>query len=43
MKKVIYDQYGTIQNLHMADVATPQVSADTLIIKIKSVSINPLD
>ncbi len=43
MKKIIYDQYGSLANLRMADVAAPSVSAQTLIVQVKAVSINPLD
>lgn len=43
MKKIIYDHYGSLSNLRMADVATPSVSAQTLIVQVKAVSINPLD
>lgn len=43
MKKVIYEKYGSMSHLHMADVAAPSPSAATLIVKVKAVSINPLD
>lgn len=43
MKKIIYDQYGSLGNLRMADVAAPSLSAQTLIVQVKAVSINPLD
>jgi NADPH:quinone reductase-like Zn-dependent oxidoreductase len=43
MKKVIYERYGSLSNLRMADVAAPSPSAQTLIVQVKAVSINPLD
>lgn len=43
MKKIIYDQYGSLDNLRMAEVAAPSLSAQTLIVQVKAVSINPLD
>lgn len=43
MKKVIYNQYGTIDDLQMSEVEIPGIQADELLIKIKAVAINPLD
>ncbi|MFA6248032.1 MAG: NAD(P)-dependent alcohol dehydrogenase [Mucilaginibacter sp.] len=43
MKKIIYNQFGDAGVLEMADVAVPAVSETTLLIKVKAVSINPLD
>ncbi|MBN1829036.1 MAG: NAD(P)-dependent alcohol dehydrogenase [Deltaproteobacteria bacterium] len=43
MKKIIYEKYGSLSNLHMADVAALSPGASTLIVQVKAVSINPLD
>ena len=43
MKKITYNQYGSLSNLQMVDVAAPQLSEQGLIIQVKAVSINPLD
>lgn len=43
MKKVIYNQYGSINDLQMSDVEIPTIQADEFLIKIKAVAINPLD
>jgi len=43
MKKIIYNQFGDADVLEMADVAMPVVSEKTILIKVKAVSINPLD
>ena len=43
MKKIIYDQYGALSHLRMADVAAPRLSANKVIVQVKAVSINPLD
>lgn len=43
MKKVIYNQYGSIDDLLMSDVEIPSIQEDELLIKIKAVAINPLD
>ncbi|MBK0379287.1 NAD(P)-dependent alcohol dehydrogenase [Mucilaginibacter segetis] len=43
MKKIIYHRFGDAEVLEMADVAMPAVSETTVLIKVKAVSINPLD
>lgn len=43
MKKVIYNQYGSIEDLQMSEVDIPTVAADDILIKVKAVAINPLD
>lgn len=43
MKKVIYNHYGTIDDLQMSDVEIPTLQADEFLIKVKAVAINPLD
>jgi NADPH:quinone reductase-like Zn-dependent oxidoreductase len=43
MKKVIYNQYGSIDDLQMYDVEIPTIQAEEFLIKIKAVAINPLD
>lgn len=43
MKKVIYNQYGTIEDLQLTEVEIPSIQADELLVKVKAVAINPLD
>jgi NADPH:quinone reductase-like Zn-dependent oxidoreductase len=43
MKKIIYRQYGGVDVLEMGEEAIPVVTASTVLVKIKSVSINPID
>jgi NADPH:quinone reductase-like Zn-dependent oxidoreductase len=43
MKKVIYRQYGGVDVLEMVEEAIPPVTASTVLVKVKSVSINPID
>ncbi len=43
MKKVSYDQYGSVAVLEMTDVPMPEPAAAQLLIAIKAVSLNPLD
>lgn len=43
MKKVVYNQYGTIDDLQMTEVEIPSILQDEFLIKVKAVAINPLD
>jgi len=43
MKKIIYKQFGNADVLQMAEFANPLVTETTILIKVKAVSINPLD
>lgn len=43
MKKVIYQRFGSIADLEIAELAIPTVQPDELLIKVKAVSINPID
>jgi NADPH:quinone reductase-like Zn-dependent oxidoreductase len=43
MKKIIYNKFGDADVLEMAEIAKPEVGATTVLIKVKAVSINPLD
>ncbi|TAH26889.1 MAG: NAD(P)-dependent alcohol dehydrogenase [Cytophagales bacterium] len=43
MKKVVYNQYGTIDNLELAEVAMPLPNSKELLIKVKVVALNPID
>lgn len=43
MKKVIYNHYGSIDELQMSEVEIPTIQADDFLIKVKAVAINPLD
>lgn len=43
MKKVIYNRYGSIDDLQMSDVEIPSIQPDEFLIKVKAVAINPLD
>jgi NADPH:quinone reductase-like Zn-dependent oxidoreductase len=42
MRKVVYNKYGSIDDLQMSEVEIPTIQADELLIKIKAVAINPL-
>ena len=43
MKKVIYRQYGGVEVLEMVEDAVPEVAPATVLIKVRAVSINPID
>lgn len=43
MKKVIYTQYGTIDDLQIIESQIPTIQPDEILVKVKAVAINPLD
>jgi len=43
MKKVIYNQYGGIDDLQMSEIEIPGIPTEEFLVKVKAVAINPLD
>src|ERR1700759_2724910 len=43
MKAIILKQFGGVENLVMTDLPVPEVLEDEVLVKIKSISINPVD
>ncbi|MEZ2443528.1 NAD(P)-dependent alcohol dehydrogenase [Chitinophaga sp. RCC_12] len=43
MKKIIYDQYGSVDVLHSVEVNKPVPGKEQMLVKVKAVGINPLD
>lgn len=43
MKKIIFNRYGSVDDLQMTDVQIPAIKDDELLIRVKVVAINPLD
>src|SRR4051794_2782747 len=43
MKKVIYNQYGNADVLQIAEISLPTMTINDILVKVKAVSINPLD
>lgn len=43
MKAIILKQFGGVENLSMAELPVPLVMEDEVLVKIKSISINPVD
>lgn len=43
MKKVSYNRYGKVNELTLIDVDIPELTESTVLVKVKAVSINPID
>ena len=43
MKAIILKQFGGVQNLSMSELSIPEIMEDEVLVKIKSISINPVD
>lgn len=43
MKAAIISQYGSSQELHIADVPKPEVDTHDILIRVESAGLNPLD
>lgn len=43
MKKILYSQYGNLDELRLVEVEKPTVQDHTILVKVKAVSLNPLD
>ncbi|HET7002540.1 MAG TPA: NADP-dependent oxidoreductase [Puia sp.] len=43
MKAIILKQFGGVENLSMMEMPIPEVMKDEVLVKIKSISINPVD
>jgi NADPH:quinone reductase-like Zn-dependent oxidoreductase len=43
MKIIIYDQYGSVDVLHSVEVNKPVPDTQQILVKVKAVSINPID
>src|SRR5437764_509320 len=43
MKAIILKQFGGVQNLSMSELSIPEIMEDEVLVKIKAISINPVD
>jgi len=43
MKKVSYQKYGGVNELQMIEAPIPEITDTTILVKVKAVSINPID
>ncbi|WP_116125023.1 NAD(P)-dependent alcohol dehydrogenase [Lewinella sp. IMCC34183] len=43
MKQLRYDDYGGIDKMYLAEVATPEPAADQILVDIRAAGINPVD
>ena len=41
MKAVVYDRYGEPEELYLAELPEPQISAEQCLVKVTAVSVNP--
>lgn len=42
-RALIYNQYGPIDNLHLADIALPKLKAGEVLVKVHAAALNPKD
>lgn len=43
MKAIILNEFGPVSNLRLADLPVPQINDDEVLVKVNSISINPVD
>lgn len=43
MKKVIFNRFGDIDELQITETEMPSVGAEQILVKVKAISLNPLD
>jgi NADPH:quinone reductase-like Zn-dependent oxidoreductase len=43
MKRVVYNQFGNVDQLTIIETEIPSIKEDNILVKVKAVSINPLD
>jgi len=43
MKAIILNEFGPAQNLQLADIPTPEINDDQVLVKVNAISINPVD
>jgi len=43
MEAIILNEYGAADNLQLADLEKPQIKKDEVLVKVKAISINPVD
>ncbi len=43
MKAIVQDEYGTAEVLHLRDIATPEVGAQEVLIRVMAAGVNPGD
>ncbi|HKZ67650.1 MAG TPA: alcohol dehydrogenase catalytic domain-containing protein, partial [Chitinophagaceae bacterium] len=43
MKAIILTNAGSVENLELADIPKPDIQSDEVLIKVKAISINPVD
>lgn len=43
MKAIVYDRYGSVEHLRVADLKLPRPKPDQLLVKVHATSVNPID
>ncbi|HET9346551.1 MAG TPA: alcohol dehydrogenase catalytic domain-containing protein, partial [Candidatus Limnocylindrales bacterium] len=43
MKAIVQDRYGPPDVLHLADVAVPELEADSVLVRVRAASVNAYD
>lgn len=43
MKSIILKEFGSVDNLIMQDIDIPTIRKDEVLVKVKAISINPVD
>ncbi|TDE03459.1 NADP-dependent oxidoreductase [Flavobacterium hiemivividum] len=43
MKAIVLKDFGSVDNLEIKDIAMPEISADEVLVRVKAISINPVD
>ena len=43
MKAIVYDRYGSVEHLRVADLELPRPKPDQLLVKVHATSVNPID
>ena len=43
MKAIVYNSYGDIDSLEIAEINEPHPSSNEVVVKVKAISLNPVD
>lgn len=43
MKAIVLKKFGSVDNLEIKNIAVPEISADEVLVRVKAISINPVD
>ena len=43
MKAIVYNSYGDIESLEIAEINEPRPSSNEVVVKVRAISLNPVD